>query len=168
MIQLWIGGLVSVGIIVLVTATCVFSSNYHHRYPIENVAEDSPFACNSKLYNAKFKTTLQKLPQYYSLDKPIKPMLELLNSQPFYLNIDLIQTAFTCQDSLTVQHLVGYTMVPMSIMKCAKAHNSSILSLTVALPTQAISIQLVLPGLLTIGAIRVGLSGPSASAQDGR
>jgi hypothetical protein len=95
-------------------------------------------------------------------------MFELLNSQSFTLNIDLVQTAFTCQDSLYVQRLTGYKSTPLDIFRCETIHNGTILSLGILLPAHDISLQLILPGLKTIGAIRLGLSGPSAVLEDGR
>ena len=46
--------------------------------------------------------------------------------------------------------------------------NQTILRLAIMLPAHEISVQLVLPGLKTIGAVRIGLSGPSATNDDGR
>jgi len=95
-------------------------------------------------------------------------MFDLLDSQPFTLNIDLVQTAFTCQDSFYIQRLIGYTVTLVPINTCKMSHNETILSLAILLPVQEISVQLILPGLKTIGAIRIGLSGPSAKSEDGR
>ena len=47
-------------------------------------------------------------------------------------------------------------------------HNGTILSLAILLPVHDIRLQLILPGLKTIGAIRLGLSGPLAVHADGR
>lgn len=95
-------------------------------------------------------------------------MFELLNAQLFTLNIDLIQTAFTCQDAIHVLRLTGYQHTPLPISTCEKTHNETILSLGIQLPAHVINVQLVLTGLKTIGAIRVGLYGPPASLEDGR
>ena len=46
--------------------------------------------------------------------------------------------------------------------------NETILSLGVLLPAHDIRLQLILPGLKTIGAIRLGLSGPAIVLEDGR
>jgi hypothetical protein len=95
-------------------------------------------------------------------------MFELLNAQLFTLNIDLIQTAFTCQDPLHVLRFSGYQYTSLPISTCEKTHNGTILSLGIELPAHVINVELVLPGLKTIGAIRVGLYGPPASLEDGR
>jgi len=95
-------------------------------------------------------------------------MFDMLNSQSLNLNIDLVQTAFTCNDSLTVQRSVGNTLQDLSIWTCQKSHNDSILSLVIPLSSHDISVQLSLPGLKTVGAIRIGLSGLSAVSTDNR
>ena len=95
-------------------------------------------------------------------------MFVLLKSQAFTLTIDLVQTAFTCEDPLYVQRLVGYEYTSLPVSRCEKTHNGTVLHLAVVLPAHAITLQLVLPGLKTIGAIRLGLCGPSAVLEDGR
>lgn len=100
--------------------------------------------------------------------KQIQPILDLLAKQQFYLKIDLIQTAYTCQDSIVVYHLLEYDSTIIPITECKANKNSSILSISIALSAQEISVQLVLPGLLTVGGIRLGLTGLSATIDDGR
>ncbi|CAF3803324.1 unnamed protein product [Rotaria sp. Silwood1] len=111
---------------------------------------------------------MQKMPGSSRSTKQNQAIFDLLNSQPFELKIDLIQTAFTCQDSLLVYHLIDYALLPISISKCETKYNGSIVSLTIPLPAHVISIQLMLPGLRTVGAIRMGLFGPSTVNEDGR
>lgn len=94
-------------------------------------------------------------------------MFDLLNSQSFTLNINLIQTAFTCNHSISVHRLIGSTFSPLNLSKCQKNSNG-ILSLSIPLPTQTIYLQLSLFGAKTIGAISVGLSGLSILTDDGR
>jgi hypothetical protein len=146
----------------------VFSSKYSHQYPIEKTASDSSFACDVTLRNAKFSSTAQKVSNSRSSTKDIQAMFNMLESQSFTLNIDLVQTAFTCNDSLIVQHLLGYTLTDLSVSRCETSHNDSILSLAIPLPTHAISVQLTWLGLKTVGAVRLGLSGPSAISTDSR
>ncbi|CAF2969658.1 unnamed protein product [Rotaria sp. Silwood2] len=164
----WIGGLISIAIITLVISASTFSSAFYRQYPIETTTSESSFACDVTLRNSKFSTTLQAMPQYHNSNKQIQPMFDLLNAQQFYLKIDFIQTAFTCQDSLTIYRIIDYILHVLPITKCETSHNSSILSLTIALPAQEITIQIILPGVRTVGAIRIGLIGPSNSSQDGR
>lgn len=165
---MWIGGLISIAVIVLVVSAYYFSNAYLHQYPIENVTHNSSFACDITLRNSKFSTTTQKRWDPRRSSKESQPMFDLLDAQPFTLNIDLVQTAFTCEDQFYVQRLNGYTITLVPITKCETSHNETILSLSILLPVQEINVLLVLPGLKTIGAIRIGLSGPSAEVEDGR
>ena len=145
-----------------------FSNAFLHQYPIEQVTSNSSFACDVTLRNAKFRTTIQKTASSGHSTNENQPMFELLNAQVFTLNIDLIQTAFTCQDSIHILRSSGYQHTSLPISTCEKTHNGTILSLGIQLPAHVINIQLVLPGLKTIGAIRVGLHGPPAALEDGR
>ncbi len=165
---MWIGGLTSAAIIVLIASAYYFSNAYLHQYPIENVTVNSSFACDLTLRNAKFSTTTQKRWDPRRSKKESQSMFDLLNSQPFTLNIDLVQTAFTCNDFFYVQRLNSYKATPMPITKCETSYNETILNLAILLPAQEISVQLILPGLKTIGAIRIGLSGSSAEKDNGR
>jgi hypothetical protein len=153
---------------VLIISAYVFSNKYSYKYPIEKSTDDSSFACDLQIRNAKFSTTVQRVPNLRSSTKDIQRMFDLLNAQLFTLNINLIQTALTCNDSLIVQRLVDTTASNLSISICQTSQNNSILSLVIPLPTQTINVQLSLFGLKTIGAISLGLNGPSAVTTDNR
>ena len=167
-LQLWFGGLVSAAIIVLVVAAYYFSNAYLQQYPVERTTTNSSFACDAALRNAKFSTTMQKTSGSSHSTSENKPIFDLLNSQSFTLNIDLIQTAFTCADSLYVQRHTGFQSTLLPISGCETIQNGTTLSLVILLPVHEIRLQLILPGLKTIGAIRLGLSGPAAVVEDGR
>ncbi|CAF4303637.1 unnamed protein product, partial [Adineta steineri] len=145
-----------------------FSNSYLQQYPIEQVTSNSSFACDITLRNAKFTTSTQKRWAPRRTTKESQSMFDLLDAQVFTLNIDLIQTAFTCDDSFYVQRFKGSKIIIIPITKCETNHNETILSLAILLPVQEISVRLVLPGLKTIGAIRIGVSGPSTELEDGR
>ena len=120
------------------------------------------------MHNAKFSTTLQKLPSSRSATKDIQTIFDLLNLQSFTLNIDLIQTAFTCNDTIFVQRFIGYTGTNLTILSCETKFNNSILSLAIRLPVHEISLKVTLLGLKTIGAIRLGLYGPGTITANNR
>ncbi|CAF1003158.1 unnamed protein product [Adineta steineri] len=166
--EMWIGGLISAAIIVLVVSAYSFSNSFLRQYPIEDITHNSSFACDVTLRNAKFSTTTQQRWDPRRSTKESQTMFDLLNAQLFTLNIDLVQTAFTCDDQLYVQRFDGYETTIIPITKCQTKYNDTTLSLTILLPAQVISVRLVLPGLNTVGAIRIGLSGPAAEAEDGR
>ncbi|CAF0987621.1 unnamed protein product [Adineta ricciae] len=166
--ELWIGGLTSAAIIVLIVSAYSFSNAFLHQYPVEQVTKNSTFACDVTLRNAKFSTSTQKRWDSRRTTKESQPMFDLLNAQPFTLNIDLVQTAFTCTDYFYVQRIKADKITTLPITKCEMKYNETTLSLAILLPVQEINVQLILPGLKTIGAIRIGLSGPAAEAEDGR
>ncbi|CAF4620434.1 unnamed protein product, partial [Rotaria socialis] len=165
---LWVGGLASAAVIVIVISAYSFSNQYLHQYPIQQVTSDSSFACDVTLRNAKFSTTMQMTSSSSNSTKQNQVIFNMLNSQSITLNVDLIQTAFICNDSLIVQRVVGSKLTLLPISACETSHNGSILSLAIALPTQKVGIQLILPGSRTVGAIRLGLSGPSMISTDKR
>lgn len=165
---MWIGGLISVSIVVLMVSAYRFSNAYLRQYPIEKVTKNSTFACDVTLRNAKFSTTTQKRWDPARSTKESQPLFDLLNAQPLTLNIDLVQTAFNCQDHFYVIRNIGYKAVRLPMSNCRLNENKTIMSLSVSLPVHEISVQLVLLGLKTVGAVRIGLSGPSAQAKDGR
>ena len=116
--------------------------------------------------NTKFSTSMQMAKPHQL--KEIQPIFDLLNAQPFTISIDFINTAFTCSDTLLVQRIIAYTLTKLPVSSCSMSYNNSIVSLSVPLPSHDISILLTLPGLKTIGAIRLGLYGPANSYEDGR
>ncbi|CAF0839911.1 unnamed protein product [Adineta ricciae] len=166
--EMWIGGLTSSAIIVLVIFAYHFSNGYLHQYPIERVTTNSTFACDVTLRNAKFSTTAQKRWDPARSTKESQTVFDLLNAQAFTLNIDLIQTAFNCQDNFYVLRDIGYKTVRLPINNCQLNKNKTIMTLAVALPVHEISVKLVLNGLKTVGAVRIGVSGPSAQADNER
>ncbi|CAF3410284.1 unnamed protein product [Rotaria sp. Silwood1] len=63
--ELWVGGLASFSVVVLVCFAYAFSNAYYNQYPIET-STDSYFACDLSIRNAKFQTSLQTLGKCHS------------------------------------------------------------------------------------------------------
>ncbi|CAF0880444.1 unnamed protein product [Adineta ricciae] len=156
--ELWVGGLVSFAVVVLVSFAYSFSRQYLYQYPIES-ASDSHFACDPSLRNAKFQTNLQSI-SIPPTDAEQK-MFYLLNNQTFTLHLDFVNTAANC-DIISLQVLYGTRWSTIRWLSCSNVN--SILSLTVVLPYQHASIQIYISGTQIIGALRVGLS--SAGQED--
>lgn len=95
-------------------------------------------------------------------------MFDMLKKQQLTLNIDLVQTSFTCNDSFVVEHVSGLTLTSLPISDCQARYNGSIISLAILLPAHNIAVRITLPGIKTVGATRLGLSGPAAVSEDGR
>jgi hypothetical protein len=94
-VQLWIGGLVSAAIIILVFLAYISSNSYFHQYPIENITGDNSFMCDVKMRNAKFSTTIQKTPNSPRSIKDNQAIFDMLNSQSFILKILLSHNVAT-------------------------------------------------------------------------
>ncbi|CAF1327350.1 unnamed protein product [Didymodactylos carnosus] len=150
----WIGGLVSFCIVALLICAYTFSNAYFMQYPIETVGP-SNFACDRTTRNAKFETSLQSLA--VPLTKEEQEMFDLLDNQQFMLNVDFVNTVFSCDDGITAFVLLGSSWQALSIISCLNFNY--ILSISVALPYKGITVRFVLPYIYTIGGLRVGLSG---------
>ena len=137
----------SAAVIVLLISAFHFSNAYLHQYPIESVTKNSSFACDVTIRNAKFSTTTQKSWGTRRSNWATQPIVDLLTLQQFTLNIDFVQTAFNCQDSILVQRIINNKYTSLSISNCEKSHNETVLHLAILLPTHEITLQLILPGL---------------------
>jgi hypothetical protein len=164
---MWIGGTVSAGIIVFLAFSYAFSSAYYERYPIEKVGSNPWFGCHNDTRNAKFRSSMQVV-QLTHLTEDILDIYTMLDEQPFTLIIDLINTAFTCNDSIVMQRIFSHKLMPLKITSCNSSYNESIISLNIPLPGRAMSLQLILPGVRTVGVIRIGLKGPGQINDHGR
>ena len=155
--ELVAGGLASFAIIVLAAFAFSFSNSYYYRYPIESLAGNATFTCDPTISNAQFTSGLMPLGIPHNAREA--PIFEMLNAQPFTLHIDLINTLFTCTDVTLVQ--IKDRIVPLTIQSCNMSTDS--LSISAALPSHSVSLQLLLNGANTIGGLRLGLEGPGAS-----
>jgi len=151
--ELWVGGLASFSVLVLVSFAGVFSKNYLKQYPIET-SSDSSFACDLSIRNAKFQTNIQSL--VIPLTDADQKMFHLLNNQEFLLNIDFVNTLITC-DVVWIEALFGITWSTIRWLNCDNINYT--LSLSIPLPYQHISVQIYLADTQTIGALRIGLYG---------
>jgi hypothetical protein len=154
--ELWVGGLVSFAIIVLVSFAFAFSSGYLGQYPVET-AGPSNFACDTTIRNSKFDTSLLSLAIPPSDNEQI--MFNLLNSQTFSLHVDFLNTLAACACVSAAQILGGgISTSSLSIDTCTSSSNGT-LSLSLTLPYQGMTVQLVIADIQLIGAVRLGLSG---------
>lgn len=85
--QLWIGGLASIAVIILLGFAFSFSSLFVEQYPLEDTP-DLRLACDPSLKNAKFDTSLQSLSIQRTNSE--QKIFQLLNNQNFLLNVDFI------------------------------------------------------------------------------
>ena len=152
--KLWFGGLISIVLLLITVFAARFSHSYHYRYPLEkqvcNETLPYDFQC---LHNAKFDTSLQLLT---SANDQYEQIFDLLNSQQFTLNVELINTSIHCGQIL-LEYIEGYAFLPFSCYT-----NDLFLYLSTELPGHNLNLKLSLISKNIIGAIRVGLSGTEA------
>ena len=151
--EFWLGGLASFCVIVLVSFGYAFSAKFLKQYPIET-ASDSHFACDVSLRNAQFETSIQS--SSIPAAKLEQTMIDLLDNQSFTLNVAFVNTLMKC-DVVSLQALYGTTWTPIRYIDCY--NNNSVLSISIALKYQKISVQIFLADVQSIGGLRVGLYG---------
>ncbi|CAF3218407.1 unnamed protein product [Rotaria socialis] len=151
--ELWMGGLASLSLMVLLCFAYAFSNAYLKQYPIET-SSDSYFACDRSIRNAKFQTSL------YSLAIPgadaEEEMFHILDGQEFTLNVDFINTLINC-DVVSLKTLLGTTWSTFRWSTCDNINST--LSLSILLPVEHTSIEITLADVGIISALRIGLSG---------
>ncbi|CAF1038482.1 unnamed protein product, partial [Didymodactylos carnosus] len=157
--ELWIGGLVSFSLMALLCFAYAFSSAYYNQYPIEKVGP-SYFACDTAIRNAKFASNIRSL-AISSLDEEHE-MFNMLDEQEFTLNVDFVNTVFSC-DKVTVQYLLSTFWKPLALSYCS--HSNFTLSVSVVLPDKMITLQFTLSDVQNIGGLRIGLSGPASKQE---
>lgn len=148
---MWVGGLISFAIVVLIVFAYIFSATFYQEYPSENTGPWS-FACGETIRNVKYESGLQSLSIPVSNEE--QPIIDLLNKQNFTFRLDLLNTVAKCK-SLSVHQILGLSTVKL-ISNCTDSFG--ILSATVELPYQKVIIKWILNDIALIGAVRISLS----------
>ena len=159
--QLWLGGLVSLAILVFAIFAGKFGILFSRLYPIELINDvlHKDLSCNPTLLNAKFTSSLQLLST--SKHENELPIFNMLDKQPLTLIIDFISTGFTCE-KLTVQHKIDRQAWQSSKrFTCNFDNTDSVLSVVNRLSQHRMSTQIQLDGPHFIGGLRLCLQGPS-------
>ncbi|CAF1259770.1 unnamed protein product [Adineta steineri] len=146
--ELWVGGLASLALIVLVMFAYHFSGSYLNQYPIET-APPSTFACDQTIRNAKFQTNLQSLTTPRS--EEVEPIFELLDEQHFKLTIDFINTQQNCDDVTITQIVHSYSQVIVS--NCT--YNRSTVTISTTLQSHTVSLIYNFAKAVSIGGFRI-------------
>ncbi len=134
---------------------CAFSISFLNQYPSEKVGP-STFACDTTIRNAKFDSSLQGLS--VPVDDEEQTIYDWLNDQNFTLQIDFINTAFSCMD-LSISEVIESSTTSLNFLSCSNQNGT--LSARVFLPEHDITIVANLNGIQLVGGITVGLWGPS-------
>jgi hypothetical protein len=162
--HLWIGGLVSCGIFVLIVFATLFSFKYIHLYPIEQINYSS-FVCNSQTNNVKFTSGLQLLALPKSDEE--RPIFELLGEQPLNLTLDLINTLIDCSHIDINQRNSEY-VTDWHWFGCLKDEKNVTVTLVIPLSSHMISIIINISTPYTVGIVRVCLKGMNKTTADNR
>ncbi|CAF0920691.1 unnamed protein product [Adineta steineri] len=158
---LWMGGLMSFGIIVLVCFAYVFSNSFVYLYPIEKT-NSVPFACDTTMRNAKFSTSLQLLATPRNQEEA--PIFSLLDSQQFTLEVNFVQTLFNCS-SLTIQQIIGVNLIQLPWLNCSYGEQiPATQTVSLTLPAHQMTLNFILGGPYYIGGAYVCLRGSSAAS----
>jgi len=158
--EYWISGLISFSVLVLISFSIAFSIEYMKQYPIET-SSPSYFACDTKMRNAQFETNVQSLSIPFTDTE--QEMFDLLNNQEFTLNLDFINTLVNC-DSISIQAQFGLTWETIRWLDCNNVN--FILTLSIPLPYQRVSVQVFLANTNMMGAMRIGLSSPGQNNEN--
>ncbi|CAF0985766.1 unnamed protein product [Adineta ricciae] len=164
--QLWIGGVVSCGIFVLVTFAALFSFEYMNLYPIENFRSSS-FVCDSDIVNAKFTSGLQLLALPKTNDE--RPIFDLLDGQPFQLVFHLINTNLDCVNSrFDIRQKNGDYFTSFPSFNCSMKDNNATLALVVTLLTHVARTTIKISSVHPIAILQICLQGSNRTIDDGK
>ncbi|CAF3974682.1 unnamed protein product [Adineta steineri] len=153
----WIGGLSSFAIVVLFGFTFWFAADYHQLYPIET-SGPMHASCDTTMRNAIFDNALQ-LP-LSNTDGSQWPIFDMLNTQPFTMSLDLVNTAANCQNITIQQNRPGVKYLKLSNLSCLIQPDNVTLTATFPLPQHQLEVQLNISGIYSIGGIRLCVRGP--------
>ncbi|CAF3854134.1 unnamed protein product, partial [Rotaria sp. Silwood1] len=154
--EMWVGGLATLAIVVLVSFSYWFSISFIRRYPIEEVFDPATFACDQTLINSQFSSGLELLDIPKSPEA--QPIFDLLDSQRFYLTLELINTGFMCNVITTQENLSGTKHVSLP-NNCTRSASKGITSITLPVPKHETTLQFNMTGPYWIGAIRLCIRG---------
>jgi hypothetical protein len=131
-----------------------FGLSYLNQYPSEQVGP-STFACDTTIRNAQFDSSLQSLA--VPVPDEVETIFNLLEEQNFTLQLQFINTAFSCMD-LSISEVTDSSTISVISIPCTDVNGT--LSVSLPLLNHQITIVATLAGIQLVGGIRLGLSGP--------
>ncbi|CAF3950864.1 unnamed protein product [Rotaria sp. Silwood2] len=166
--ELWLGGLVSVVLMILIGFTCKFSISFSNLYPIEIISASthSSVICDPNLINAKFISALQLL-SIHKHDEE-EPIFRLLDEQQIVLTTQFVSTEFQCEHVTMQRNMDKGQQTLSSDFNCTTDNESNIVSVSTLLPQHLIVVQFSLTGSSFIGGLRICFNGPSTSQSNGK
>ncbi|CAF1197835.1 unnamed protein product [Adineta steineri] len=156
----WVGGLFSFAIAVLFGFTFWFSSDFLKLYPIET-SDISYASCDNTIRNAVFESSLQlALPNPNGNQRII---FHMLDSQPFTMTMDLLNTIADCSSVTVQQNRPGVNNLLLPMTSCVRQPDNVTLSVSFLLPEHRTNVQLNITGSYFIGGMRLCLRGPDST-----
>lgn len=157
--EVWIGGLASFALLVLLLFSYVFSSAFLNQYPIETTSP-STFACDTTIRNAQFDTSLQSLST--ALSDNDQEIFNMLDNQQFILKVDFINTRQQC-GQVSITQLI-HANPKLINFDCS--YDRSILTLSTILESHVTSLTYSFDLAQCIGGFRISLFGVEKSKKD--
>lgn len=162
----WLGGLISLSLVVLITFACKFSISFNQLYPLEDTPTDKRLSvsCDDSLFNAKLTSSLQLLSILKYDDE--KPIFNLLNEQNITITVQFIGTGYQCDDVKLQRIRDRGVNIPSMNYSCLKTND--VLTISKLLLQHVITLQWTLNGPHFVGALRLCFSAPSVTHEDTR
>ncbi|CAF3372252.1 unnamed protein product [Rotaria socialis] len=152
----WVGGLFTLAILLIYTFTFRFASGFLKLYPIET-SDVSHISCDDTMRNALFDSVLQ-LPLPLP-DGSQWTIFNMLDTQPFVITIDLLNTAADCSSVTAQQNRPGVNYLRLEIISCVLQPDNITRSVNFSLPSHRTNVQINITGPFFIGGIRLCLYG---------
>lgn len=166
--ELWLGGLLTMAIIVLFIFTCKFSVSFTKLYPIASVPkpDDEMDSCSLVRPNVKFNSGLQLLsiPRH----KEQEQIFKMLDKQNITLSVYFLSTGFICDDVMMQENTGRRQQIPLDGFNCAFYQETGILMVSTPLSQKMITLQLDLIGPHFVGGIRICLEGHGTVETNGK
>ena len=161
--ELWIGGLMSFSLFVLVIFAFLFSNEYSNLYPIEESSHPT-IACDEDLRNAQFDSGLQLLLATRTDEDQI--IFDMLDNQAFILTIQFVNTHFNC-DLLSILQGTGQNLhEPIEPLTCFQNNTNEIIFTSISAPHEVTFIYKI-NHFAPIGGIYICLTGSGNTTNDG-
>ncbi len=160
--ELWLGGLLTFAIVILIVFTCKFSASFARLYPIETISSYAQMttSCDFIAPNALFTSGLQLLSIGQHDEE--QRIFTMLDEQNITLIIHFVSTGFLCNSVTMQENLDRGQRVLSNHFNCSFDNETSILSVSTLLLQHRTTLQFNLTGPCFIGGLRICLSGPSS------
>ncbi|CAF0993148.1 unnamed protein product [Adineta ricciae] len=149
----WIGGVLSITILVMIIFTGLFTSSFLKQYPKET-SEAPDFTCDETLRNSQFSSRMQSLGAAIPADTAT--IFNLLSQQSFVATVTLLNTVVNL--TVTVEKTIG--TITEQLQRDLYVPTDGCIVISFNLTTNMATITVNITGSTAIGGVRIGLYGP--------